>query len=158
MRTKDEGAAREQKYDVNPLLIKRYREGDCEAGEELVILNEPLIYKIAAKFKDRGADEGDLIDCGRIGLVKAMRTFDPDRGYAFSTYAVPLIFGEIRRFLRDDGLIKVSREEKKLSAMLAKERERRQSSGRHHENCISPIAGSQGLPSLVRCRELYEYV
>ncbi len=143
MRTKEQGAEKEQKYDRNPALIKRYREGDDDAGEELVLLNEPLIYSIAQRFRDRGADESDLIDCGRIGLVKAIRTFDPERGCAFSTYAVPLIFGEIRRFLRDDGLIKVSREEKKLSAILAKERERRQASGLPTD--IESIAGAVGV-------------
>ena len=71
----------------------------------------------------------DLLECGHIGLVKAMRTFDFSRECAFSTYAVPLIFGEIRRFLRDDGIIKVSREEKRTSALLLAERERRLSAG-----------------------------
>ena len=90
-------------YDRNPELIRRYRQGDAEAGEELVALNEALIYSIAGRFKDRGADMSDLLESGTMGLVKAIRTFDPDRGFAFSTYAVPLIFGEIRRFLRDGG-------------------------------------------------------
>ena len=71
----------------------------------------------------------DLLECGHIGLVKAMRTFDFSRECAFSTYAVPLIFGEIRRFLRDDGIIKVSREEKRTSALLLAERERRLAEG-----------------------------
>ena len=117
--------ARQSGYDRNPELIARYRAGDDEAGEELVELNLPLVYSIAARFRERCADPTDLYETGTIGLVKAMKTFDPDRGCAFSTYAVPLIFGEMRRFLRDDGPIKVSREEKRLSAALARERERR---------------------------------
>ena len=112
-------------YDKNPELIERYRAGDDLAGEELVQLNTPLIYSIAGRFRDRGADMSDLVEMGTLGFVKALRTFDLSRGFAFSTYAVPLIFGEIRRFLRDDGIIKVSREEKRLCAMLNRERERR---------------------------------
>lgn len=116
-------------YDRNPELIARYRGGDCEAGEELVKLNLPLVFSIAARFRDRGADPSDLVETGTIGLVKAINTFDPERGCAFSTYAVPLIFGEMRRFLRDDGFIKVSREEKRLSARINRVREERAARG-----------------------------
>lgn len=69
------------------------------------------------------------MECGTLGLVKAFKTFDLGRGCAFSTYAVPLIFGEIRRFLRDDGIIKVSREEKRISVLINRERERRRNLG-----------------------------
>ena len=103
-------------YDENLNLLQAYREGDCEAGERLAELNAPLVYSIAGRFAGRGADMSDLVESGTIGLVKAMKTFDFAHGCVFSTYAVPLIFGEIRRFLRDDGIIKVSREEKRLSA------------------------------------------
>ena len=116
---------RKNPYDENLRLLSRYREGDTDAGERLAELNAPLVYSIAGRFSGRGADMSDLIECGNIGLVKAMRTFDFSHECAFSTYAVPLIFGEIRRFLRDDGIIKVSREEKRLSALLSAERERR---------------------------------
>ncbi|MBR7116786.1 MAG: sigma-70 family RNA polymerase sigma factor [Clostridia bacterium] len=116
-------------YDKNPELIERYRAGDTEAGEELVRLNTPLVYKIAARFRERAPDMSDVIECGTIGLVKAIKTFDCERGCCFSTYAVPLIFGEIRRFLRDDGIIKVSRVERRLSARLNREREERLNRG-----------------------------
>lgn len=116
-------------YDQNPELIARYRDGDEEAGERLVEINLPLVYSIAARFRERCDDVGDLIECGTIGLVKAFKTFDADRGCAFSTYAVPLIFGEIRRFLRDDGIIKVSREERRISVLINRERERRRTLG-----------------------------
>ena len=116
-------------YDRNPELIKRYRAGDEEAGERLVEINLPLVYSIAARFKERCDDQSDLVECGTIGLVKAIKTFDTERGCAFSTYAVPLIFGEIRRFLRDDGIIKVSREERRIGVLINKERERRQNLG-----------------------------
>ena len=112
-------------FDKNPKLIERYRGGDREAGEELVLLNKPLVVSIASRFVGRGTDTEDLIAIGNMGLLKAIKTFDSERGCAFSTYAVPLIFGEIRRFLRDDGLIKVSREEKRLLAKISEERERR---------------------------------
>lgn len=116
-------------YDTNPELIMRYRAGDEAAGERLVELNLPLVYSIAGRFRERCDDMGDLVECGMLGLVKAFKTFDTERGCAFSTYAVPLIFGEIRRFLRDDGMIKVSREEKRISVLINKERERRQNLG-----------------------------
>lgn len=116
-------------YDQNPQLIARYRAGDEEAGERLVEINLPLVYSIAARFKERCEDVGDLIECGTLGLVKAFKTFDMERGCAFSTYAVPLIFGEIRRFLRDDGIIKVSREEKRIAVLINREREYRRNAG-----------------------------
>lgn len=120
---------RKTQFDRNPQLIERFRGGDAQAGEELINLNTPLVYSIAGRFKDRHPDMGELIECGNIGLVKAIKTFDIERGFAFSTYAVPLIFGEIRRFLRDDGMIKVSREEKRLCVMINRERERRLAEG-----------------------------
>lgn len=130
-------------YDKNIELLKSYRAGDEAAGEELVTLNEPLVYSIAARFAGRCPDQSDLIECGTMGLVKAIRTFDPERGCAFSTYAVPLIFGEIRRFLRDDGIIKVSREEKRLCAILNAERERRIANGM--DAGIAAIAEAVGI-------------
>lgn len=130
-------------YDTNPELIMRYRAGDEAAGERLVELNLPLVYSIAGRFRERCDDMGDLVECGMLGLVKAFKTFDIERGCAFSTYAVPLIFGEIRRFLRDDGIIKVSREQKRLSAILTAERERRLSAGQRCD--IESIAAAVGV-------------
>ena len=116
-------------YDKNPELIERYRAGDGDAGDQLVEINLPLVYSIAARFRERCDDMGDLVECGTIGLVKAFKTFDLSRGCAFSTYAVPLIFGEIRRFLRDDGILKVSREERRVAVLINREREKRQNLG-----------------------------
>ena len=116
-------------YDRNPELIERYRAGDRDAGDKLVEINLPLVYSIASRFKERCDDMGDLVECGTLGLVKAFKTFDLARGCAFSTYAVPLIFGEIRRFLRDDGILKVSREERRVAVLINKEREKRQNLG-----------------------------
>ena len=126
MKVKEE---KKSPYDENLVLLRAYRAGDCEAGERLAELNAPLVYSIAGRFSGRGADMSDLVESGTIGLVKAIKTFDFSHGTAFSTYAVPLIFGEIRRFLRDDGILKVSREDKRLSARLLAERERRLVSG-----------------------------
>jgi RNA polymerase sporulation-specific sigma factor len=133
----------EKRYDVNLELLRRYRSGDAEAGEELVSLNTPLVYRVAERFLSRHRDRDELIEIGTIGLVKAINTFDFARECAFSTYAVPLIFGEIRRFLRDDGIIKVSREAKRLSALLIAERERRLNTG--EEVGISAIAAAVGV-------------
>ena len=130
-------------YDKNLELLRSYRDGNSEAGEELAKLNMPLVYSIAGRFSGRGADMSDLVESGTIGLVKAMKTFDFSHGCVFSTYAVPLIFGEIRRFLRDDGIIKVSREEKRLSALLLAERERRLASGEDAD--IASVAAAVGV-------------
>ena len=130
-------------YDKNPELIERYRNGDSAAGERLVMLNRPLVASVASRFSDRGVEKDELMELGNIGLVKAINSFDLSRGCAFSTYAVPLIFGEIRRFLRDDGPIKVSREEKRLSALVLAERERRLASG--EDPRISELASALGI-------------
>lgn len=134
---------REGVYDKNPELIERYRMGDSAAGEELVRLNMPLVYSISMRFRERATDMSDITECGTVGLVKAINTFDAERGCAFSTYAVPLIFGEIRRFLRDDGIIKVSRVEKRLCAALNKEREARQNRGERTD--IASLAKALGV-------------
>ena len=139
MKTKE----KKRPYDENLTLLRAYRDGDSEAGERLALLNAPLVYSIAGRFSGRGADMSDLVESGNIGLVKAMKTFDFSHGCVFSTYAVPLIFGEIRRFLRDDGIIKVSREEKRLSALLCAERERRLSAGEDAD--IASVAAAVGI-------------
>ncbi len=113
-----------EKYKDNPALIAASQAGDARATDRLVRQNGGLVSHIAARFLGRGYEMEDLVEIGHIGLLKAIRTFDIGRGCAFSTYAVPLIFGEIRRFLRDDGPIKVSRTQKRLGAQLAAERER----------------------------------
>lgn len=90
-------------------LIKQVHEGDKEAREQLVEENMGLVYTVAQRFLRRGCDWEDLIQIGSIGLLKAIDHFDCSFEVRFSTYAVPMITGEIRRFLRDDGMIKVSR-------------------------------------------------
>ncbi len=105
-------------YEDNPRLLAASLAGDERATAELVSRNAPLVRSLALRFLGRGCDLEDLIQIGHLGLLRAIRTFDPARGCALSTYAVPLILGEIRRFLRDDGIIKVSRDQKRLSAKL----------------------------------------
>ncbi len=131
------------RYDRNPELIERYRNGDGEAGEELVLLNKPLVCALSARYSGRGIDAEELIEIGNVGLVKAINTFDLTRECAFSTYAVPLILGEIRRHLRDDGMIKVSREEKRLLAKLTRERERRLTLG--EDASLRAVAAAVGV-------------
>lgn len=119
-----------QKYEENMALLAASRAGDKSATERLILLNGGLVNHIAMRFLGRGYEAEDLVQIGNMGLFKAIRTFDPARGCAFSTYAVPLIFGEIRRFLRDDGPVKVSRTQKRLGARLAAAREQFAAEGR----------------------------
>ena len=108
----------DEKYGKNALLIQRAQAGDRDAEAEIVEANSGLVRSLAVRFRGRGIELEDLIQIGTIGLIKAARSFDSDRGFAFSTYAVPLIVGEIKRCLRDDGLIRVGRQQKKLGMEL----------------------------------------
>ena len=90
-------------------LILAVQAGDAGAGEALVTENTGLIWSVARRFQGRGTEMDDLYQLGCLGFLKAVEGFDPAFGTQFSTYAVPKIAGEIRRFLRDDGAVKVSR-------------------------------------------------
>ena len=83
--------------------------GDKQAKDKLVEYNLGLVLSIIKKFQNRGYERDDLFQLGSIGLIKAIQNFDSSYQVKFSTYAVPMIIGEIKRFIRDDGLIKVSR-------------------------------------------------
>ncbi len=111
-------------FNTNQELLKKALQGDEKAVCTLMENNLGLVRSIALRFRDRGVEYEDLVQIGSIGMFKAIKSFDIDKGTAFSTYAVPLIIGEIRRFIRDDGLIKVSRIYKQQGAMLMKEREK----------------------------------
>ena len=100
-------------------LIRRGKQGDEEAKTLLVENNTGLIWSIARRFFGRGYEPEDLFQTGALGLVKAIYKFDESFGVQFSTYAVPLIMGEIKRFIRDDGIIKVSRSVKELAIRAA---------------------------------------
>ena len=99
-------------------LIRRAQNGDRAASERLVTENAGLIWSVAKRFLGRGTEAEDLYQLGCLGFLKAVEGFDLEFGTQFSTYAVPKISGEIRRFLRDDGAIKVSRSLKERSAAV----------------------------------------
>lgn len=105
-------------YDNNKELIKKAKEGDNAALEYLTEMNLPLVSSISKKFLNRGYEYDDIFQIGCIGLVKAINNFDESFNVKFSTYAVPMIIGEIKRFLRDDGMIKVSRSVKNTARKL----------------------------------------
>ena len=105
-------------------LIVRSQQGDRQAGEQLVIDNTGLIWSVARRYFGRGVDTDDLYQLGCVGFLKAVAGFDTQYGTQFSTYAVPKIAGEIRRFLRDDGAVKVSRGLKERAATVKMARQR----------------------------------
>lgn len=109
---------KENKFSENSALLERISLGDKTAEERIIRENMGLVKSIAARFSGRGQELEDLIQIGSIGMLKAVRGYDSKYNTAFSTYAVPMIIGEIKRFLRDDGLIKVSREAKRNHRML----------------------------------------
>lgn len=106
------------------VLIAKSQSGDKEAREVLIEKNLGLVHHIVRRFVGRGCDMEDLFQIGTIGLIKAIDKFDLSQGVKFSTYAVPMITGEIKRFLRDDGLVKVSRtiKENALKVRMARQR------------------------------------
>ncbi|NME94513.1 RNA polymerase sporulation sigma factor SigF [Clostridium cochlearium] len=110
-------------YDDNILLLEKIKNGDNKATDKLVELNLPLVATISKKFLNRGYDYEDIYQVGCVGLVKAINNFDSSYNVKFSTYAVPMIMGEIKRFIRDDGIIKVSRSLKIMSRKLYYHRE-----------------------------------
>ena len=112
------------RFAQNITLITRAQSGDEAAMEKLVVDNMGLVRTVAVKFRDRGTEFEDLMQIGTMGMIKAIHSFDTSRGTAFSTYAVPLIVGEIRRHLRDDGLIRVSRGTRHTGVLLMRERAR----------------------------------
>ena len=99
-------------------LIRKAQAGDSEASEALITENSALVWSIARRFAGRGVEMDDLYQLGCLGFLKAVAGFDTEFGTQFSTYAVPKIAGEIRRFLRDDGAVKVSRGLKEQSATI----------------------------------------
>ena len=105
-------------------LIRAAQAGDRSAAEQLVVENSGLIWSIARRYFGRGTEPDDLYQLGCVGFLKAVTGFDLSYGTQFSTYAVPKIAGEIRRFLRDDGQVKVSRSLKERAAQIHQARTR----------------------------------
>lgn len=105
-------------------LIKLSQEGNKEARDRVVTENVGLVWSIVRRFANRGHEMEDLFQIGSIGLIKAVDKFDSSYEVKFSTYAVPMITGEIKRFLRDDGMIKVSRSLKETATKIRNVREK----------------------------------
>jgi RNA polymerase sporulation-specific sigma factor len=121
----DEEIIKKQDYsfDDNLELLKKARDGDKHALNTLIQLNLPLVSAISKKFLNRGYEYEDIFQIGSMGLVKAVNNFDSNFNVKFSTYAVPMIMGEIKRFIRDDGIIKVSRSVKNEARKLHYDKE-----------------------------------
>lgn len=131
-------------FEDTLLLIEQVKTGDDRALERLVEENSGLIWSVARHFFGRGVDPDDLYQIGCIGFLKAIQGFDSEYGTQFSTYAVPKISGEIRRFLRDDGTIKVSRGLKEQAQRIRVARnELEQRLGR--EPSLSELSAATGL-------------
>ena len=113
----------EYKYEDNLELIQQFQNGDKYALEVVIELNLPLVSAISKKFLNRGYEYEDIFQIGSMGLVKAVNNFDSKYNVKFSTYAVPMIMGEIKRLLRDDGIIKVSRSVKNVARKLHYDKE-----------------------------------
>ena len=138
------GAAKRAMTDSALECLRAAREGDREAAGRLISENSGLIWSIARRYFGRGVDADDLYQLGCVGFLKAIAGFDEDYGTQFSTYAVPKISGEIRRFLRDDGAVKVSRGIKERAAAIhSARRVLEQRLGR--EPTLSEISSETGL-------------
>lgn len=128
MVTENLGVELNPKYIDNNDLLKLAKSSDDnisrEAMEKLINNNSGLVKSIASHYVNRGIEYEDLIQIGMLGLMKAIDGFDPEKGFAFSTYATPVITGEIKRQIRDTGYIKVSRIYKRNAALLLRERAR----------------------------------
>lgn len=104
--------------DKNTELVLKAQAGDKEASERLIEENSGLIRSVVKRFLNRGVDAEDLFQLGSIGMLKAVKRFDLSFKVKFSTYAVPMIIGEIKRYLRDDGIIKISRPIRELAIKI----------------------------------------
>ena len=127
-------------------LIKLAHDGDPTAREQVIVNNMALVWSIVRRFSNRGYELDDLFQIGSIGLMKAIDKFDLSFGVKFSTYAVPMIIGEIKRFIRDDGIVKVSRSIKENGWKIRQATERLMQEN-HREPTIVEIAESTGLTS-----------
>lgn len=125
-------------------LIRLSQQGDKEAGEALVKENSGLIWSVSRRFLGRGCEPEDLYQLGCLGFLKAVEGFDLGYGTQFSTYAVPKIAGEIRRFLRDDGAIKVSRSLKEQSSLI-RQTQSKLSNALGREPTIQELSAHTGL-------------
>ncbi|MGL4991457.1 MAG: RNA polymerase sporulation sigma factor SigF [Sarcina sp.] len=131
-------------YKKNIELVELAKSGDNNAMNTLIEINTPLVSSLCKKFLNRGYEYDDIFQLGSMGLIKAIQNFDTSYDVKFSTYAVPMILGEIKRFLRDDGIIKVSRNVKITAQKLYFEKEKlAKEMGR--EPTISELSNSIGM-------------
>ena len=126
-------------------LLKRVRQGDQQAREELISGNLRLVLSVVQKFANRGENLDDLFQVGCIGLIKAIDHFDPEQGVRFSTYGVPMIVGEIRRYLRDNSAIRVSRSMRDTAYKVMQARERLMAQSQR-EPTVEQLAAELGIP------------
>ena len=131
-------------FSDNDALLVSAAQGDLNARNTLVTNNMGLVYSVVKRFGGRGFESEDLIQIGAIGLIRAAERFDMSYGVKFSTYAIPMIIGEIKRFIRDDGIIKVSRSLKETAAAAAAVKKRiEDSEGR--EATVTEIAKEMNI-------------
>ncbi len=126
-------------------LLRRTRQGDAEARDELVMGNLRLVLSVIQRFSGRGEMMDDLFQVGCIGLIKAIDNFNLDLDVRFSTYAVPMILGEVRRYLRDPSMVRVSRSLRDLACRAMQTRERLTAEGAR-EPTADEVAGAMGVP------------
>ncbi|MFA6859957.1 MAG: SigB/SigF/SigG family RNA polymerase sigma factor [Clostridia bacterium] len=127
-------------------LMKKVKAGDELAKEEFIVANMRLVLSIVQKFSGKSEKADDMFQVGCVGLIKAINNFDPSYGLRFSTYAVPMIIGEIRRFLRDNNAIRVSRSMRDI-AYRALQVKNQISQIEHREASIDEIAQALDLPT-----------
>ncbi|MGZ0086216.1 RNA polymerase sporulation sigma factor SigF [Caldibacillus thermoamylovorans] len=139
------------KQDQSPIkdqemkeLIRRSQAGDQEARDEIIEKNMRLVWSVVQRFLNRGYEADDLFQIGCIGLLKSVDKFDLSYDVKFSTYAVPMIIGEIQRFLRDDGTVKVSRSLKEMGNKIRKAKDEL-SKARGRAPTVSEIADHLGI-------------
>lgn len=126
-------------------LLRQAKEGDTEAREKLIYGNLRLVLSVVQKFLNRGENVDDLFQVGCIGLMKAIDNFDIDQPVRFSTYGVPMIVGEIRRYLRDNSAIRVSRSMRDTAYKVLQAREKLME-GSQHEPTVEQIAEYLAIP------------
>lgn len=130
-------------HDETMELLGKAKEGDENAKETLLTENRPLIKSLIRRYAGRGVEYEDLMQIASVGLLKAIANFNGDYNVRFSTYAVPMILGEVKRFIRDDGSVKISRSVKTLSGKISRYVEQqRQIEGK--DPSVSEIAGYFG--------------
>jgi len=133
------------KFENTMELLKKAKRGDKEAKDKLVSLNLGLVWSIVKRFNNRGYELEDLFQIGSIGLLKAIEKFDFSYDVKFSTYAVPMIMGEIRRYIRDDAPIKVARSLKELASKIQKTQEELTNT-LDREPTINELSDEMGVP------------